>query len=86
MGENMRENLLGFLHITFIIIDFQKKEQISFKSKQNKSLKVDGKFMFKEVSWKIINEIYLYEVRILKSLYFWVHHQKYILFFICYNP
>jgi len=50
MGENMRENLLGFLHITFIIIDFQKKEQISFKSKQNKSLKVDGKFMFKEVS------------------------------------
>jgi len=50
MGENMIENLLGFLYVTFIRIEFQKKEQISFKSKQNKSLKVDAKFMFKKAS------------------------------------
>jgi hypothetical protein len=50
MGENMIENILHFLYVTFIRIDFQKKEQISFKSKQNKSFKVDGKFMFKEAS------------------------------------
>jgi len=39
MGENMIENFLGFLYITFIRIDFQKKEQRSFRIKQNKSLK-----------------------------------------------
>jgi hypothetical protein len=50
MGENMTKDRLGFLYITFIRIDFQKIEQISFKIKQNKSLKVDGKFMFKEAS------------------------------------
>ncbi len=53
MGENMIENLLGFLYVTFIRIEFQKKGQISFKSKQNKSLKVNAKFMFKKASWQI---------------------------------
>jgi len=53
MGENMIKNLLGFLSVTFIRIEFQKKEQISFKSKQNKSLIVDAKFMFKKASWQI---------------------------------
>jgi hypothetical protein len=46
----MIENILQFLYVTFIKIDFPKKKHISFKSKQNKSLKVDGKLMFKEAS------------------------------------
>jgi hypothetical protein len=42
-----------------------KKEQISLKSKQNKSLKVDQKFMFKEASWQITQwDLLIYEVRI----------------------
>ncbi len=50
MGENMIENILHFLYVTIIRIDFQKKQQISFKSKQIYKKKVDGKFMFKEAS------------------------------------